>query len=106
MKARHVALAAIVALGVCTAIPAHAQSVQSCSFNGGERIRVRVFDLADGFRIEWADGPKMSYTNLHVGGDTRKYVDRLGGEWWWNSHRDGIGFNLYNSDNQNEIRCY
>jgi hypothetical protein len=106
MKARNLVLIIITFLSVNACLGAEAQGVRTCSFNGGQRIQVDLFERANGFTIEWSDGPRMSYRNLNVGGDTQKFVDSLGGQWWWNSHRDGIGFNLYNPNNQNRISCY
>jgi len=106
MRLRNLVLSIVAFLGVNAGAAAQAQSVQSCSFNGGEQIAVSVTETTDGFRIAWSDGPRMTYRNLYVGGDTQKFADSLGGQWWWNSHRDGIGFNLYNPNNDNEISCY
>ena len=61
--------------------------------------------MGESFRIEWSDGPKMTYVRLNVGPDRPNIVDKLGGYWYWSSHRDGVGFNLYNPSNRNEINC-
>ena len=86
---------------------ANAQSHENrfCSFNGGGRVPVRIVDRGESFGIEWSDGPKMTYVRLNVGTDRPNVVDKLGGYWYWNSHRDGLGFNLYNPSNRNEINC-
>lgn len=85
---------------------AQAQQWRSCTFNGGARIQVRIVEMGDVFRLEWSDGPRMTYTRLDVGPDKPNIIDNLGGYWYWNSHRNGVGFNLYNPSNQNEITCY
>lgn len=76
-----------------------------CSFNGGGRVPARIVVRGEGFGIEWADGPKMTYVRLNVGPDCPNVVDKQGGYWYLNSHRDGLGFNLYNPSNRNEINC-
>jgi len=87
--------------------PANAQTQGAyfCRFNGGERISARVIDAGGQLKIEWSDGLKMTYTRLNVGPDRPNIIDKLGGYWYWNSHRDGVGFNLYNATNHNEIQC-
>ena len=47
----------------------------------------------------------MTYVQLNVGPDRPNVVDKLGGYWYWNSHRDGVGFNLCNPSNRNTINC-
>ena len=76
-----------------------------CSFNGEERVLARIVDRGEGFGIEWSDGPKMTYVRLNVDPDRPNVVDKQGGYWYWNSHRDGLGFNLYSPSNRNGINC-
>lgn len=85
---------------------ASTQRTQFCRFNGGEKIRARIVDMGKVFRIEWSDGPKMTYTRLDVRPDEANIIDSLGGYWYWNSHRTAEGFNLINAINNNEINCY
>ena len=106
MKGKHLLMILGACLWVNAGASAQAQTAQSCSFNGGRRIPVQIVEMGGVFRIEWSDGPKMTYTRLDVGTDRPNIIDNLGGYWYWNSHRDGIGFNLYNPNNQNEISCY
>ena len=66
---------------------AQAQQWRSCTFNGGARIQVRIVEMGDVFRLEWSDGPRMTYTRLDVGPDKPNIIDNLGGYWYWNTNR-------------------
>lgn len=105
MKASFLFIGLAALLTVNPAAIAQAQRTQFCRFNGGERVQASIIEAGDQLKIEWSDGPKMTYTRLNVGPDKPNIVDNLGGYWYWNSHRDGVGFNLYNASNHNEIRC-
>ncbi len=106
MKARFLFVGLLAFLSVNLGANAQSQRTQLCSFNEGERIPARVVDMGESFRIEWSDGPKMTYMRLDVSPDKPNFVDKLGGYWHWNSHRDGVGFNLHNASNSNVISCY
>ncbi len=87
---------------------AHSQSSYklACSFNSGTTIRADIIEAGATFRIDWADGVKMTYTRLNYDNPTLPNVrDSLGGRWYYTSHRTGVGFNLDNPDNGNQIVC-
>ena len=92
-------------LTISSATNAQPRENRFCSFNGGGRVQVTIVDRGESFKIEWSDGPKMTYVRLNVGPGRPNVVDKLGGYWYWNSHRDGVGFNLYNPSNRNTINC-
>lgn len=55
---------------------------KDCAYNG-ETIGCIDAQLADGFRVVWKDGLRMTYTRLPRRNSTepQRYRDRLGGVW-------------------------
>ena len=106
MKGKFLFIGLLAFLAIYPAANAQSQETRFCSFNGGRRVQARIVDMGESFRIEWSDGPKMTYMRLNVGRPDRpNIVDKLGGYWWFTSHRDGVGFNLHSNSNANEINC-
>jgi len=86
---------------------AYAQDVkiQPCSFNGGRWIPTRYVPEGRGFRLDWSDGPKMTYTLVKPDGITQYASDSLGGQWRYDASARDEGFTLYNLSNGNRIVC-
>jgi hypothetical protein len=79
--------------------------IQPCSFNGGRWIQTRYVPEGRGFKLDWSDGPKMTYT-LEKSGDTAQYAtDSLGGKWRYSKSTGNDGLVLFNSANGNKIVC-
>lgn len=86
-------------------VRAQSQRLQPCSFNGGRWIQVRNVDMGRTFRLEWSDGPRMTYTWVGANADRHNLTDSLGGAWNFSDFRNGRGFRLYNLSNGNRIVC-
>lgn len=79
--------------------------IQPCSFNGGRWIQTRSVRDGKGFRLDWSDGPKMTYTLASGDNAVIQYLDSLGGRWSYNASSANKGFTLYNPKNGNKIVC-
>lgn len=88
-----------------TAARAQSQRTQPCSFNGGRWIQVRHVDMGPTFRLEWSDGPRMTYTWVGSTADRHNLTDSLGGAWHYSDQKNGRGFSLSNLSNGNRIVC-
>jgi len=55
--------------------------------------------------LDWADGPKMTYTLVKPDDTTQQVTDSLGGKWRYNKFTGDDGFTLYNVTNGNRIIC-
>jgi len=80
-------------------------NIQSCSFNGGRWIQTRYINEGRKFRLDWSDGPKMTYTLTRPGDDTQQALDSLGGQWRYKASTANGGLTLYNPTNGNRIVC-
>ena len=80
-------------------------TIQPCSFNGGRWIQTRSVREGKGFRLDWSDGPKMTYTLASGDNAVIQYLDSLGGRWRYNASSTNKGFTLYNPKNGNKIVC-
>ena len=83
LKARSVFMGLVALLSVTPTAIASTQRTLYYKFNGGERIRVGVVDMGRVLRIEWSDGPKMTYRRLDVDPDQANIIDSFGGYWCW-----------------------
>jgi hypothetical protein len=79
--------------------------IQPCSFNGGRWIQTRSVREGKGFRLDWSDGPKMTYTLASGDNAVIQYLDALGGRWRNSASSANKGFTLYNPKNGNKIVC-
>jgi hypothetical protein len=79
--------------------------IQPCSFNGGRWIQTRFIREGKGFRLDWSDGPKMTYTLASGDNAVIQYLDSLGGRWRYSASSANKGFTLYNPKNGNKIVC-
>jgi hypothetical protein len=79
--------------------------IQPCSFNGGRWIQTRSIREDKGFRLDWSDGPKMTYTLASGDNAVIQYLDPLGGRWRYSASSANKGFTLYNPKNGNKIVC-
>jgi len=79
--------------------------IQPCSFNGGRWIQTRSIREGKGFRLDWSDGPKMTYTQASGDNADIQYLDSLGGQWRYSASTANKGFTLYNPKNCNKIVC-
>jgi hypothetical protein len=79
--------------------------IQPCSFNGGRWIQTRFIREGKGFRLDWSDGPKMTYTLASGENADIQYLDSLGGRWRYSVSSANKGFTLYNPKNGNKIVC-
>ena len=79
--------------------------IQPCSFNGGRWIQTRSIREGKGFRLDWSDGPKMTYTLVSGDNAVIQYLDSLGGRWRYSASRANNGFTLHNPKNGNKIVC-
>jgi hypothetical protein len=70
--------------------------IQPCSFNGGRWIQTRYVPEARGFKLDWSDGPKMTYTLAKPDDTTQQVTDSLGGKWHYNKSTGNEGFSLSN----------
>jgi hypothetical protein len=80
-------------------------TIQPCSFNGGRWIQTRSVREGKGFRLDWSDGPKMTYTLASGDNAVIQYLDSLGGRWRYSASSENKGFTLYNPKNGNKIVC-
>jgi hypothetical protein len=80
-------------------------TIQPCSFNGGRWIQTRSVREGKGFKLDWSDGPKMTYTLASGENTVIQYFDSLGGRWRYNASSTNKGFTLYNPKNGNKIVC-
>jgi hypothetical protein len=80
-------------------------TIQPCSFNGGRWIQTRSVREGKGFRLDWSDGPKMTYTLASGDNAVIQYLDSLGGRWRYSASSANKGFTLYNPKNGNKIVC-
>ena len=80
-------------------------TIQACSFNGGRWIQTRSVREGKGFRLEWSDGPKMTYKLASGDNAVIQYLDSLGGRWRYSASSENKGFTLYNPKNGNKIVC-
>jgi hypothetical protein len=80
-------------------------TIQPCSFNGGRWIQTRFIREGKGFRLDWSDGPKMTYTLASGDNAVTQYFDSLGGRWRYSASSANKGFTLYNPKNGNKIVC-
>lgn len=80
-------------------------NLQSCSFNGGRWIQTRYAEEGRKFRLDWSDGPKMTYTFTKPAGVTQQVVDSLGGQWRYKASTANGGLTLDNPSNGNRIVC-
>jgi len=79
--------------------------IQPCSFNGGRWIQTRYVPEGRGFKLDWSDGPKMTYTFAKPNDITQKVTDSLGEKWGYNASTENEGFTLSNLTNGNRIIC-
>jgi len=79
--------------------------IYPCSFNGGRWIQTRYVPEGRGFMLDWADGPKMTYTLVKPDDTTQQATDSLGGKWRYNKSTGNEGFTLHNLTNGNSIIC-
>jgi hypothetical protein len=79
--------------------------IQPCSFNGGRWIQTRSVREGRGFRLDWSDGPKVTYTLASGDNAVIQYLDSLGGRWRYYASTANNGFTLYNPQNGNKIVC-
>ena len=79
--------------------------IQPCSFNGGRWIQTRYIPVSLGFRLNWSDGPQMTYTLASGDNAVIQYLDSLGGQWLYNPSTGHEGFILHNVFNGNRIVC-
>jgi len=79
--------------------------IQPCSFNGGRWIQTRSIREGKGLRLEWSDGPKMTYTLASGDNAVIQYLDSPGGRWRYSASSANKGFTLYNPKNGNKIVC-
>jgi hypothetical protein len=79
--------------------------IQPCSLNGGRWIQTRYVSEGRGFKLDWSDGPKMTYTLASGDNAVIQYLDSLGGRWRYNASTANKGFTLYNPKNGNKIVC-
>jgi hypothetical protein len=79
--------------------------IYPCSFNGGRWIQTRYVPEARGFKLDWSDGPKMTYTLAKPDDTTQQVTDSLGGKWHYNKSTGNEGFSLSNLTNGNSIIC-
>ena len=79
--------------------------IRPCSFNGGRWIQTRYVREGRGFRLDWSDGPKMTYTLASGDNALIQYLDSLGGRWRYSTSTANNGFTLYNPKNGNKIVC-
>ena len=80
-------------------------TIQPCSFNGGRWIQTRYVPEGRGFKLDWANGPKMTYILAKPDDTTQQVTDSLGGKWRYNKSTGDGGFTLYNAANGNRIIC-
>ncbi|MFZ4567146.1 MAG: hypothetical protein ACOYMY_11865 [Prochlorococcaceae cyanobacterium] len=81
-------------------------NIQPCSFNGGEWIQARYVPERRGFRLDWSDGPKITYALASGDNAVIHYMDSLGGRWRYSASIANMGFTLYNPKNGNKIVCH
>jgi hypothetical protein len=93
------------ALLPCSRAIAQDIKIQPCSFNGGKWIQTRYVPEGRGFKLDWSDGPKMTYTFAKPNDTTQQVTDSLGGKWRYNASTGNEGFRLYNLTNGNRIIC-
>jgi len=79
--------------------------IYPCSFNGGRWIQTRYVPEGRGFKLDWSDGPKMTYTLAKPDDTTQQVTDSLGGKWRYNKSTGNDGFTLSNLTNGNRIIC-
>ena len=79
--------------------------IQPCSFNGGRWIQTRYVPVGRGFKLDWSDGPKMTYTLAKPDNTTQQVTDSLGGKWLYKKSIGNEGFTLSNLTNGNRIIC-
>ena len=79
--------------------------IYPCSFNGGRWIQTRYVPEGRGFKLDWSDGPKMTYTLASGDNAVIQYLDSLGGRWRYSASSANKGFTLYNPKNGNSIVC-
>jgi hypothetical protein len=79
--------------------------IQPCSFNEGRWIQTLFIRDGKGFRLDWSDGPKMTYTLASGDNAVIQYLDSLGGRWRYSASSANKGFTLYNPKNGNKIVC-
>jgi len=79
--------------------------IQPCSFNGGRWIQTRYVPEGRGFKLDWSDGPKMTYTLAKSDDTTQQVTDSLGGKWLYKKWMGNEGFTLSNLTNSNRIIC-
>ena len=79
--------------------------IQPCSFNGGRWIQTRYVPEGRGFKLDWSDGPIMTYTLASGDNAVIQYLDSLGGRWRYSASSTNKGFALYNPKNGNKIVC-
>jgi len=80
-------------------------TIQPCSFNGGRLIQTRSVREGKGFRLDWSDGPKMTYTQASGDNAVIQYLDSLGGRWLYSDSSANKRFTIYNPINGNKIVC-
>jgi hypothetical protein len=80
-------------------------NIQPCRFNGGKWIQVKTVKEGGRFTLNWADGPRMTYTLERSGSNTLHALDSLGGQWDLKSTSANGGLSLYNPSNGNRIVC-
>jgi hypothetical protein len=93
------------ALLPCSRAIAQDIKIQPCSFNGGKWIQTRYVPEGRGFKLDWSDGPKMTYTLAKPDDTTQQVTDSLGGKWRYNKSTGNEGFSLSNLANGNRIVC-
>jgi len=79
--------------------------IQPCNFNGGRWIQTRYVPEGREFKLDWSDGPKMTYTLATPDDTTQQVTDSLGGKWRYNKSTGNDGFTLSNLTNGNRIIC-
>ena len=79
--------------------------IYPCSFNGGRWIQTRYVPEGRGFKLDWSDGPKMTYTLAKPDDTTQQVTDSLGGKWRYNKSTGNEEFSLSNLANGNSIIC-
>lgn len=79
--------------------------IQPCSFNGGRWIQTRSVRQGKGFRLDWSDGPIMTYTLASGDSAVIHYLESLGGRWRYSASTVNNGFTLYNPKTGNKIVC-
>ena len=79
--------------------------IYPCSFNGGRWIQTRYVPEGRGFKLDWSDGPKMTYILAKPDDTTQQVTDSLGGKWRYNKSTGNEEFSLSNLANGNSIIC-